>query len=69
MDEKANDTFINHPELRMRLMDLNSHSFRRIVSTMQEVNVRGYWETSEENIAQLHQIYQEIDDRIERVTA
>jgi magnesium chelatase subunit H len=65
--EEANDTFINDPEMRQRLMDLNPHSFRRIVSTLLEVNGRGYWETSDENIAQLQEIYQEIEDRIEGV--
>jgi magnesium chelatase subunit H len=54
--------------MRQRLMDLNPHSFRRIVSTLLEVNGRGYWETSEENIQQLQEIYQEIEDRIEGVT-
>jgi magnesium chelatase subunit H len=66
--EDANSTFINDPEMRQRLMDLNPHSFRRIVSTLLEVNGRGYWETSEENIQQLQEIYQEIEDRIEGVT-
>jgi cobalamin biosynthesis Mg chelatase CobN len=36
--EDANDTFINDPEMRKRLMDLNPHSFRRIVGTLLEVN-------------------------------
>jgi magnesium chelatase subunit H len=31
------------------------------------VHGRGYWETSEQNIAQLQEIYQEIEDRIEGV--
>ncbi|MCP9835313.1 MULTISPECIES: magnesium chelatase subunit H [unclassified Cyanobium] len=66
--EEANDTFINDPEMRQRLMDLNPHSFRRIVGTLLEVNGRGYWETSDENIAQLQEIYQEIEDRIEGVS-
>jgi len=65
--EEANDTFINDPEMRQRLMDLNPHSFRRIVGTLLEVHGRGYWETSEQNIAQLQEIYQEIEDRIEGV--
>jgi magnesium chelatase subunit H len=65
--EEANDTFINDPEMRQRLMELNPHSFRRIVGTLLEVNGRGYWETSAENIAQLQEIYQEIEDRIEGV--
>jgi magnesium chelatase subunit H len=66
--EEANETFINDPEMRKRLMDLNPHSFRRIVGTLLEVNGRGYWETSDENIAQLQEIYQEIEDRIEGVS-
>jgi magnesium chelatase subunit H len=66
--EEANDTFINDPEMRKRLMELNPHSFRRIVGTLLEVNGRGYWETSDENIAQLQEIYQDIEDRIEGVS-
>ena len=66
--EEANDTFINDPEMRKRLMELNPHSFRRIVGTLLEVNGRGYWETSDENIQQLQELYQEAEDRIEGVT-
>ena len=66
--EEANETFINDAEMRKRLMDLNPHSYRRIVSTLLEVNGRGYWETSEQNIEQLQELYQEIEDRIEVVT-
>ena len=67
--EEANETFINDPEMRKRLMELNPHSFRRIVSTLLEVNGRGYWETSDENIQQLQELYQEIEDRIEGVSS
>ncbi len=66
--EESNDTFINDPEMRKRLMEMNPHSFRRIVGTLLEVNGRGYWETSEENIEQLKELYQEVEDRIEGVT-
>ena len=66
--EEANETFINDAEMRKRLMDLNPHSYRRIVGTLLEVNGRGYWETSEENIQQLQELYKEIEDRIEGVT-
>ncbi len=66
--EESNETFINDPEMRKRLMELNPHSFRRIVGTLLEVNGRGYWETSDENIEQLKELYQEVEDRIEGVT-
>ncbi len=65
--EESNETFINDPEMRKRLMELNPHSFRRIVGTLLEVNGRGYWETSDENIEQLKELYQEVEDRIEGV--
>ena len=66
--EEANETFINDPEMRKRLLELNPHSFRRIVGTLLEVNGRGYWETSDDNIQQLQELYQEVEDRIEGVT-
>ena len=65
--EDANGTFIKDPEMRKRLMELNPHSFRRIVGTLLEVNGRGYWETDDDNIQKLQELYQEIEDRIEGV--
>ena len=65
--EETNETFINDVEMRKRLMDLNPNSFRRIVGTLLEVNGRGYWETSDENIEQLKELYQEVEDKIEGV--
>ena len=65
--EEANETFINDPEMRKRLLELNPNSFRQIVGTLLEVNGRGYWETSDENIEQLQELYQEVEDRIEGV--
>ncbi len=65
--EDTNTTFINDPEMCKRLMDLNPNSFRRMVGTLLEVNGRGYWETSEENIERLQQLYQEVEDKIEGI--
>ena len=65
--EETNETFINDEEMRKRLMDLNPNSFRRILGTLLEVNGRGYWETSDENIEQLKELYQEVEDKIEGV--
>tara|TARA_Y100001968_G_scaffold333524_1_gene396905 strand:+ start:6556 stop:10500 length:3945 start_codon:yes stop_codon:yes gene_type:complete len=66
--EESNETFINDPEMRKRLMEMNPHSFRRIVGTLLEVNGRGYWDTSEENIDRLKELYQEVEDKIEGVS-
>ena len=65
--EDVNTTFIQDPEMCKRLMDLNPNSFRRMVSTLLEVNGRGYWETSDENLDRLQELYQEVEDRIEGV--
>ncbi|MFP4008330.1 MAG: cobaltochelatase subunit CobN, partial [Spirulinaceae cyanobacterium] len=65
--EDVNTTFINDPEMCQRLMNLNPNSFRKMVSTLLEVNGRGYWETSEENIERLQELYQEAEDRIEGI--
>ncbi|HEY9828709.1 MAG TPA: cobaltochelatase subunit CobN, partial [Stenomitos sp.] len=65
--EDVNTTFINDPAMRERLKNLNPHSFRKMVGTLLEVNGRGYWETSEENLQMLRDLYQEIEDRIEGI--
>ncbi|WP_309732061.1 magnesium chelatase subunit H [Chamaesiphon sp. OTE_75_metabat_556] len=65
--EETNDTFIKDADMCKRLMDLNPNSFRKIVSTLLEVNGRGYWETSDENLDKLRDLYQEVEDRIEGV--
>ncbi|MEH2397865.1 magnesium chelatase subunit H [Nostoc sp.] len=65
--EDTNETFIKDEEMQKRLLNLNPHSFRKIVSTLLEVNGRGYWETSEENLDRLRELYQEVEDRIEGI--
>jgi magnesium chelatase subunit H len=65
--EDTNATFIQDEAMRNRLMNLNPHSFRKVVSTLLEVNGRGYWETSESNLELLRELYQEVEDRIEGI--
>lgn len=65
--EEANDTFINDPEMCKRLMDTNPNSFRKLVATFLEANGRGYWDTSEENLDRLRQLYTDVEDKIEGV--
>merc|ERR1719182_239552 len=63
--EDANDTFINDPEMAKRLLETNPNAFRDMVGTFLEANGRGYWDTSEENLDRLRQLYSEVDDKIE----
>ena len=65
MYEDANDVFIKDPDMQKRLLDLNPNAFRDMVTTFLEANGRGYWDTSEENLDRLRQLYQEVDDKIE----
>lgn len=65
--EDTNATFIQDEAMRQRLMNLNPHSFRKMVATLLEVNGRGYWETSDSNLDLLRQLYQEVEDRIEGI--
>jgi magnesium chelatase subunit H len=65
--EDSNTTFFKDDEMCKRLMNLNPNSFRKMVTTLLEANGRGYWDTSEENLEQLRQLYQEVEDRIEGV--
>merc|ERR1712178_2737 len=66
--EDANDTFIKDPEMRERMLNTNPNAFRDMVTTFLEANGRGYWDTDEENLELLQELYQEVEDRIEGVT-
>ena len=63
--EDANDTFIADEAMQQRLMETNPNAFRDMITTFLEANGRGYWETSEENLERLQDLYQEVEDRIE----
>merc|ERR1719329_233512 len=65
--EDANDVFIKDAEMRQRMLDTNPNAFRDMVTTFLEANGRGYWDTDEENLELLQELYQEVEDRIEGV--
>ncbi|CAI6001480.1 unnamed protein product [Closterium sp. NIES-64] len=65
--EEANSTFIEDEEMQKRLLETNPNSFRKLVATFLEANGRGYWETTEDNIERLRQLYQDVEDRIEGI--
>ena len=62
--EDANDIFIADPEMQKRLMETNPNAFRDMVTTFLEANGRGYWDTTEENLDRLRELYAEVDDKI-----
>mmetsp|Transcript_14597 Transcript_14597/g.29958 ORF Transcript_14597/g.29958 Transcript_14597/m.29958 type:complete len:1409 (+) Transcript_14597:54-4280(+) len=66
--EDANDVFIKDEAMQARLLETNPNAFRDMITTFLEANGRGYWDTSEENLERLQDLYQEVEDRIEGVT-
>lgn len=65
--EDANDTFIKDEAMRNRMLQTNPNAFRDMVTTFLEANGRGYWDTSDDNIELLQELYQEVEDKIEGV--
>jgi len=65
--EDANGVFMEDEEMQQRLLDTNPNAFRDMVTTFLEANGRGYWDTSDENIERLQELYAEVEDRIEGV--
>merc|ERR1719149_311172 len=65
--EDANDVFIKDEAMQKRLLETNPNAFRDMVTTFLEANGRGYWDTDEENVDRLQELYQEVEDRIEGI--
>merc|ERR1719253_1216692 len=65
--EDANETYISDESIRKQMLDKNPDALRDMVETFLEANSKGYWDTSDDNIEQLKQVYQECEDRIEGV--
>jgi len=65
--EDANSTYIADKDIRDRMMDKNPDALRDMIQTFLEANSKGYWETSDENLQRLKDVYQECEDRIEGV--
>ncbi len=65
--EDANEVFIKDEVMRKRMLDTNPNAFRDMVTTFLEANGRGYWDTSDDNLELLQELYQEVEDKIEGV--
>lgn len=65
--EDANETYIADEETKNKMLEKNPDALRDMVQTFLEANAKGYWETDEENLERLKDVYQECEDRIEGV--
>jgi len=65
--EDANETYIADEDIKKQMLNKNPDALRDMVETFLEANAKGYWDTSEENLERLRNVYQECEDRIEGV--
>lgn len=65
--EDCNTTYIQDEEIKNRMLQANPDALRDMVQTFLEANAKGYWDTSEENLQKLRDVYQECEDKIEGV--
>ncbi|MCX7594565.1 MAG: magnesium chelatase subunit H [Fischerella sp.] len=66
--EQAADTYALDPEMAEKLRKANPEAFRNIVGRMLEAHGRGFWQTSEEKLQKLRDLYELTDEELEGVT-
>ncbi|MBD1922349.1 magnesium chelatase subunit H [Microcoleus sp. FACHB-831] len=66
--DQAADTYAFDEEMANKLRDSNPEAFRNIVGRMLEANGRGFWQTDNEKLEKLRQLYELSDAEIEGVT-
>ena len=65
---QAADTYALDTEMAEKLRQANPEAFRNIVGRMLEANGRGFWDTDDEKLAKLQELYQSAEDELEGVT-
>jgi len=65
--EDCNTTYIQDDDIKNRMLEANPDALRDMVQTFLEANAKGYWDTDEENLEKLRDVYQECEDKIEGV--
>lgn len=66
--DQAADTYAFDAEMSERLRQANPEAFRNIVGRMLEAHSRGFWQTSDEKLEKLQQLYALTDEELEGVT-
>jgi len=67
--EKISETYMLDPAMRERLATLNPKSSARVANRLIEAHDRHYWNPDEATLAALHAASDEIEDRLEGITA
>jgi magnesium chelatase subunit H len=61
------ETFLLDESMRDRMAALNPHATAAMARRLLEAESRGFWDADEETLAQLQQIYADLEDRLEGV--
>ncbi len=65
--KQLTETFLLDPEMRERLARLNPTASMRVANRLLEASERSYWEPDAEMLAQLQQVTDELEDRLEGI--
>jgi magnesium chelatase subunit H len=65
---QAADTYALDTAMAEKLREANPEAFRNIVGRMLEANGRGFWDTDDEKLDKLRELYQSAEDELEGVT-
>ena len=65
---QAADTYALDTAMAEKLRQANPEAFRNIVGRMLEANGRGFWDTDDEKLQKLRELYQSAEDELEGVT-
>ncbi|MEM1169155.1 MAG: magnesium chelatase subunit H [Cyanobacteria bacterium P01_H01_bin.35] len=64
----AAETYALDAEMAQKLREANPEAFRNIIGRMLEANGRGFWQTDEEKLQKLRELYEVADEEIEGVS-
>ncbi|NET75201.1 magnesium chelatase subunit H [Okeania sp. SIO1F9] len=65
----AAETYALDAEMARKLREANPEAFRNIIGRMLEANGRGFWQTDEEKLQKLRELYDVADEEIEGVSS
>jgi magnesium chelatase subunit H len=66
--DQAVDTYALDKEMADKLRQANPEAFRNIIGRMLEAHGRGFWQTNNDKLQQLRDLYQLADEQLEGVT-
>ncbi len=59
--------YVEDPEMRRRMAENNAHAYMDILEQMMEYYNRGYWDATEDQIAEIKKAYLELEENLEEM--